>query len=469
MNRRWVILGVVGLAEMMVIVDLTIVNVALPAIQRDLRFRAPELQWIVTAYAALFGGCLLLGGRTGDLFGRRRVFMAGVFVFTMTSALSAAATTPSMLIASRAAQGLAAAFLSPCGLAIITTVFPRPAERARALRAWTALAVGGGAIGFLLGGMLTTWLSWRWIFLVNVPVGAATLILTRRLYRDPERRTGGTVHVGSALLLTGGLIALMFCVVHLPDSNGNLGPIVAAGGAAASMLIGFVWLQLNEANPLFDLALLRRRALTSATVIQAMTTGPQLAAFYLTSIVLQDVQGYSALQAGVALLPVNVAILLALATSQNLSQVASARQLAVTGLGLSASGLVILSFTTRSTPYLAVTLPGLMLLAFGASLAFIPLVNAAMSSLPIGDQGLASGFFGAAEQLGGALGLAALTAVSAYAASAAGLGSGAAIHSAAILSGYRAASLAGAGIMAAGACLSLVWFPRSEAQKPLPG
>lgn len=408
------VLAVVCVAQFMVVLDVSIVNVALPEMRRDLHLSQEGLAWVLNAYTLAFAGFLLLGGRAADLYGRRRLFLIGVTVFSATSLLGGLAHTGGQLIAARAAQGLGGAVLSPATLTILTTTFTEPRARTRALGLWSAVAGAGGATGVLAGGVLTDLLSWRWILFINVPIGLAVLAAAR--VAVTESRGEGerpTLDWGGALTVTGGLVSLVYGVVstdrHPWGSVTVLGPLAAG----AVLLAAFVVIERRHPHPLVPLRLFAARALTGANLMMLLIGSAMFAVFFFLSQYLQDVQGYSPLGAGVAFLPMPLAIIVGTQLSSRLVSRLGLRPLLMAGPALSAAGLLLLSRLRPQSSYLLhIGLPG-ALITFGIGMSFVPLTLAATTGVHRRDAGLASGLINTTRQIGGSLGLAALLTVAA--------------------------------------------------------
>jgi EmrB/QacA subfamily drug resistance transporter len=406
----WLALIVVCLGQFMVVLDATIVNVALPAIKSDLHIAAANLQWIVNAYTLMFGGFLLLGGRAADLFGRRNLFIAGVALFSTASLVNGLASSEGMLIGARAAQGLGAALMSPAALAVITTSFAEGAERNKALAIWAAIASGGSAVGLLLGGVLTQALSWEWIFFINVPIGVAILFSALRLVPN-SRVEGGSRHfdVAGAVTVTAGLLVLVYAIVKAQDWGWASGSTLGLGALAVALLGAFVWIESRSPFPLMRLSLFRLRSLAVGNGVFLIVIGGLFAMFFFASLYLQNILGYSALTAGLAFLPVTAGITIGAVTAQQLVPKAGVRPVMLTGLSVAAAGLTILGLTTEvGGSYLGV-LAGLFPMAVGMGATFVSLTLLATTNVEENDAGLASGIFNTSQQVGGALGLAILS------------------------------------------------------------
>ena len=409
-TNPWLVLVLVCLAQFMVILDATIVNVALPTIQQDLDFSETGLQWIVNAYTLTFGGFLLLGGRAGDLIGRKRVFLAGVVLFTAASALCALAQSDTWLILTRGIQGLGAALVSPAALSIVTATFKEGAERTKALGVWSAIAVGGGAVGLLLGGILVEYLSWPWIFLINVPVGVATLFLSLRFVPESkDEHVHKSFDLAGAVTVTGGLIALVYGIVRSAELGWGSGEVLVILAVSAVLLIGFVVIEHRSAEPLVRLSIFSVRTVRGANVAMLIVACGLFAMFFFNTLYVQRVLGYSALEAGLAFLPFTAGIIIGAAASQQLIARLGAREVPVIGLGLAVVGMLLFLRLDVSSTYLADLLPGIMLTSVGMGLTFVPVTLIATSGVPVDDAGLASGLFNTSQQVGGALGLALLS------------------------------------------------------------
>ncbi|MFI5062294.1 MAG: MFS transporter, partial [Actinomycetales bacterium] len=305
----WLVLVIVGIAQFMVILDATIVNVALPSIQRGLHFSPSSLQWIVNAYTLAFGGFLMLGGRAADLIGRRRLFLAGIVLFSAASLMNGLAGSAGILVAGRALQGLGGALVTPAALSVLTTTFAEGRERTTALGVWSAVAVGGGAVGLLLGGVLTSLLSWQWIFFVNVPVGVLAIALALRFV--PESRVEnarGGVDVAGAVSVTAGLVVLVYALVNAQSAGWLSVETLGLGAIAVALLAAFVMLESRLRHPLIRLGIFRMRSITGANAAMLLVAGGMFALFFFASIYVQEVLGYSALRAGLAFLPVTAGI-----------------------------------------------------------------------------------------------------------------------------------------------------------------
>jgi EmrB/QacA subfamily drug resistance transporter len=406
----WLVLVLVCLAQFMVILDATIVNVALPSIQADLDMSESGLQWVVNAYALLFGGFLLLGGRAGDLIGRKRIFLAGLVVFTAASLLCALSGSETVLILARGLQGLGAALVSPAALSIVTTTFAEGAERAKALGVWAAIAVGGGAVGLVLGGLLVETLSWPWIFFVNVPVGvAAFLVSLRYVPESKDTHVHKSFDLAGAISVTAGLIALVYGIVRAAESGWGSAEVIGFLALAAVLLIGFVFIESRSAEPLVRLSIFSVKTVRGANVAMFVVAAGLFAMFFFNTLYVQRVLGFSPLEAGFAFVPFTAGVIIGAGASQKLIPMLGAREVPLLGSALGALGLLLFLRLTPDSSYVADLLPGIMLTSIGMGLVFVPVTLIATSGVPADDAGLASGLFNTAQQIGGALGLAVLT------------------------------------------------------------
>ncbi|MGH3102948.1 MAG: MFS transporter [Gaiellaceae bacterium] len=408
----WIVLVLVCIAQFMVVLDATIVNVALPSIQTDLEMSDANLQWVVNSYALLFGGFLLLGGRAGDLVGHKRVFLVGVIIFTLASLVCGIAQSEIWLVLARGLQGLGAAFVSPAALSIITTTFKEGAERTKAMAVWAAIAVGGGAVGLLLGGILTDALSWPWIFFVNGPIGIVAFVLSLRLVPESkDEQAHRSFDLAGAVAVTGGLIALVFGIVRSSQSGWGSAEVLGFLTLAVILLVGFVVIERRSAEPLVRLSIFSVRTVRGANVAMFVVACGLFAMFFFNTLYVQRVLGYSALEAGLAFLPFTFGIIVGAGLSQKLLPALGAREVPLIGLTLAVAGLLLFLRLTPDGTYLVDLLPGIMLASIGMGLTFVPVTLIATSGIPAGDAGLASGLFNTSQQVGGALGLAVLSTI----------------------------------------------------------
>ena len=452
---RWLVLVIVCLAQFMVVLDLTIVNVALPSIQRGLHFSPSSLQWVVNGYTLIFGGFLLLGGRAGDLLGRKRLFVAGIALFSAASLLNGFAQSPAMLIAGRALQGLGAALVSPAALSIITTTFTSSEERTRALGVWSGIAAGGSAVGLLLGGVLTDLLSWQWIFFVNLPVGLVALSMALRFVPESRASTEHrTFDLAGAVSVTAGLVLLVYAIVEAQSFGWGSPRTVALIAGGLALLAAFGAIERRSAAPLVRLSIFRIRTLSVADVVMLLVASGMFSMFFFASLYVQDILGYSPLRAGLAFLPVTAGVGIGAAAAQPLIRRIGVRAVAVVGIGIATVGMALLTGLPVRGSYAGNLLVGLMPLSIGMGLTFVPITLLGMGNVREDDAGLASGLFNTAQQVGGALGLAVLSTLAAsHTAALEHGGIGAAAHAAALVSGYHVAFVGGAIVMGSGAVL----------------
>jgi EmrB/QacA subfamily drug resistance transporter len=415
-KNPWLVLVLVCMAQFMVILDATIVNVALPSIQTDLEMSNADLQWIVNAYALVFGGFLLLGGRAGDLVGRKRIFLIGVVIFTVASLLNGLAPSSEFLIVFRGLQGLGAALVSPAALSIITTTFREGAERTKAMGVWAAIAVGGGAVGLVLGGILVDAFSWPWIFFVNVPVGIAVFFVSlRHVPESRDEHAHRSFDLAGAVTVTAGLIALVYGIVKAQEQGWTSLHTGGFGLLALVLLTAFVFIERSSPEPLVRLSIFRVRTIRAANVVMFLVAAGLFAMFYFNTIFLQRVLDYSPLKAGLAFLPFTAGIIIGAGVSQSLVPRLGAREVPVIGLVLAIPGLLLFTRLDPGSSYLVDLLPGIMLVSIGMGLVFVPVTLIATSGMPADDAGLASGLFNTSQQIGGALGLAILATLAASA------------------------------------------------------
>jgi EmrB/QacA subfamily drug resistance transporter len=414
-DRRWAALYVLCAGILMIILDGTIVNVALPSIQSDLGFSQSSLAWVVNGYLIAFGGLLLLAGRLGDLVGRKRVLLAGLAVFTAASLLCGLSISPEMLIAARFIQGIGGALSSAVALGMIVTMFPEPREQARAFGVYSFVASAGASIGLLAGGILTEAISWHWIFFVNVPIGIAAAVLSWRLV-DSDRGIGlgrGADAVG-AFLVTAALMLGVYTIVETSTYGWTSIHTIGLGALSILLLIGFVVRQATAKNPLLPLNMLRPRNVWGANLVQLLLVAGMLGFFFMSSLYLQRVLGLNPLQIGIAFMPVALAIgLLSLGVSARVTTRFGARRVLLPALVLVAAGLALYIRVPVHSTYVIDLLPGMLMLGVGAGLVFPALASLAMSSATESDSGLASGLLNTTAQVGGALGLAVLATVAA--------------------------------------------------------
>ncbi|MGZ0106097.1 MFS transporter [Achromobacter sp. KK8] len=453
-KQRWWALMVLCLGVLMIVLDTTIVNVALPSIREDLNFTETSLVWVVNAYMLTFGGFLLLGGRLGDLLGHRRMFLAGLVLFTGASLACGLARGQGLLIAARAAQGLGGAVVSAVSLSLIMNLFTEAGERARAMGVYGFVCAGGGSLGVLLGGLLTSKLSWHWIFLVNIPIGVAVYALCLRLLPAARGAAGGgRLDVAGALTVTASLMLAVYAVVNGNEAGWTSAQSLGLLGAAALLMALFLAIEARVAEPLMPLALFRLRNVATANVVGVLWAAGMFAWFFVSALYMQLVLGYDAMQVGLAFLPANLIMAaFSLGLSAKLVMRFGIRGPLATGLLMATLGLALFARAPVDGHFAADVLPGMLLLGLGAGIAFNPMLLAAMSDVEPSQSGLASGVVNTAFMMGGALGLAVLASLAA--ARTAALAAAGAAPVAALAGGYRATFLAGAVIAAVAAALA---------------
>jgi EmrB/QacA subfamily drug resistance transporter len=465
-DRRWAALYVLCAGILMVILDGTIVNVALPTIQRDLGFSQSNLAWVVNSYLIAFGGLLLLAGRLGDLLGRKRILLAGLAVFTLASLLCGLSTSPEMLIAARFIQGIGGALSSAVALGMIVTMFPEPREQASAFGVYSFVASAGASIGLLAGGILTQLISWHWIFFVNVPIGILAALFSWRLL-ESDRGLGlskGADLIG-AVLVTSGLMVGVFSIVETSQYGWTSVQTLGVGGLSILLLGGFVWRQATAKNPLLPLSVFRPRNVWGANLVQLLLVAGMLGFFFMSSLYLQRVLGLNPLEIGIAFMPVALTIgLLSLGVSARVTTRFGARRVLLPSLMLVAAGLALYIRVPEHAGYVVDLLPGMLLIGVGAGLVFPALASLAMSSATDKDSGLASGLLNTTAQVGGALGLAILATVAASQTGAL-LASGDS-EAAALAGGFRVVFGISTGLLVAGILLGALVLRTPAKQQP---
>src|SRR3954471_3533314 len=398
----------------MVILDATIVNVALPSIQKDLGLSEANLQWIISSYTLFFGGFLLLGGRAGDLLGRKRVFLVGLVIFTVASLLNGLSSSSGMLIAFRAVQGLRAPPVSPAALSIISTTFAEGKERAKALGVWAAIAIGGAAGRLILGGALTQAFSWPWIFFVNVPVGIVAFVLSLRYVPESkDEHAHRSYDVAGAVTVTGGLMSLVYAIVKAETDGWGSTTTIGFFLLSAVLLVSFVLIELRAKEPLVRLSIFRVRSLLTANVVMFLVASGLFAMFFFNTLYIQKVLGYGPLKAGIAFLPFTAGIMVSAGLASSFATRVGVRVIASIGMVLTIVGMLLLTQLPTHGSYAANVLPSIIISSLGMGAVFMPLTLVATTGLRDEDQGLASGLFNTSQQIGGALGLAILSTIAA--------------------------------------------------------
>jgi EmrB/QacA subfamily drug resistance transporter len=414
-RTRWLALYVLCAGSLMIVLDMTIVNVALPSIRTDLGFSQTSLAWVVNAYLLTFGGFLLLGGRLGDLFGHRRLFLAGITLFTLASAACGLAGSQGFLVGARAVQGFGGAVASAVSLSLIMNLFTSPADRAKAMGVFGFVASGGGSIGVLLGGVLTGTINWHWIFLINLPIGVAVVLFSLRLVpATHEAPMSGRIDVAGAVTVTAALMLAVYAIVNGNQKGWTSGQTLGLLAAAVALLAIFVAIESRVSAPLVPLRLFRLRNLATANVVGVFWAAAMFAAFFLSALYLQLVLGYSPLKVGLAFLPANLVMgVLSLGFSAKIVMRYGIKRPLAAGLSLAAVALLLFARAPVDGHFLVDLLPGMILLGIGAGIAFNPVLLAAMSDVPPEESGLASGVVNTSFMMGGALGLAVLASVAA--------------------------------------------------------
>lgn len=464
-RRRWWALVVVCLGMFMNALDSSIVNVALPDIQRELHFSQAGLAWVVDAFLITFGSFLLLAGRLGDLVGRKKIFLAGIAVFTASSVLCGVASSQAMLIIGRFAQGVGGAFSASAIIAIIVTEFPESEERARAMSAYIFVAVGGGSIGLLVGGVLTQALDWHWIFFINVPIGVATFLFGRALIDENEGlgiRTG--VDIAGSVLVTVSMMAGIFAIIGVTTYGWLSVHTLGFGGAAAALAVVFFVVEARLENPIMPLRILRIPTLVNSSVVRGFVITGMFTTFFLGALYLEDVLGYSPILTGLAFLPISLTmgVLSAGLTARMVTRFGN-KSVLVPGMVSVTVGLLWLTRIGGDPDYLRVVLPAFLLIGFGAGTAMMPLLSIAMADVPVADAGLGSGIVNVSMQVTSAVGLAVLSTIATnHSRSLAAAGQSA---SSALTGGYRLAFLISAVSAGVGTVVALVLLkgtPRDE-------
>jgi EmrB/QacA subfamily drug resistance transporter len=466
-RNRWIALYVLCAGMLMIVLDVTVVNVALPTIQDDLGFSQSSLAWVVNAYLIAFGGLLLLAGRFGDILGRKSVFMVGLGVFTVASLFCGMAQSQEVLVGARFVQGVGGAMTSAVILGMIVTMFPKPREQAKAIGVYAFVASAGGSIGLLAGGVLTQAINWHWIFFINVPVGIATAVLAMRLLeRDEGIGLGDGADVPGAVLITSSLMLGVYTIVKpAADYGWGSGRTLWLGAASLALLVAFVVREARAANPLIPLRIFRSRNVSGANAIQALSVAGMFGMFFLGSLYLQRVLGYDALELGLAFLPVTIVMgTLSIRYSERLIMRFGARTTLIPGMALIAVGLLLFTQAPVDGSYIQHVLPPMILFGFGAGLAFPTLMTLAMSGATQQDAGLASGLVNTSAQVGGALGLAVLATLSSTRSDT--LIERGHPTASALTSGYHLAFLIGAALVIASIVVALVVLePEKQAEE----
>ena len=464
-SKKWLALALLSAVQFMVVLDIAVVNVALSPIQVDLGFSQENLQWVMSAYALVFGGFLLLGGRAADLLGRRRIFFAGIVVFTAASLLAGLAWSEASLIGARAVQGLGAAVITPAALSILSTTFTEGRERNIALGVWGAVGGFGAAAGLLMGGILTDALSWSWIFFVNLPVGVAALVLTPMLLRESRDASVRSFDALGAVSVTGGLSALVYAITQAGQDGWLAGKTLAAFGVAFALLIGFVAWELRHPEPLMRFGILRIKTVSGANIAGFILNIVTLSMFLSLTLYMQQVLDFSAMQTGVAYLAVALSAIVWSAVAAQLVTRVGVKPVLVAGMIALTAGLAYFTQISAGGSYVADLLPGFLLIGIGCGFSFVPISIAALAGVEPTEAGLASGLINTSQQIGGALGIAALSTIATSRTQDA-IASGS-TQADALVSGFHGAFIAGVAVAGVGIVASYVLVRRDELEQPV--
>jgi EmrB/QacA subfamily drug resistance transporter len=464
-GRKWLALALLASVQFMVVLDIAIVNVALPSIQIDLGFSQESLQWVISAYALFFGGFLLLGGRIADILGRRRLFVVGLLVFSAASLLSGLAWSDQALIVARSAQGLGAAMITPAALAILMTTFQEGRERNTALGVWGAVGAFGAVAGVLLGGILTDVLSWEWIFFINVPVGLAAVALTPMLLAESRDTQVRSFDVPGAVLVTSGMVTLVYVITQANQYGWGSAATIGLFSLAAALLAAFAVWESRVKEPLMPFSIFRIRTVAAANISGLILGTVSFSMFLMLTLYMQQVLGYSPLKTGVAYLAVaGTAIIWSTVAAQLVTRV-GVKPVIVAGMAFLTAGLVYFTQVSVGGSYVGDLLPGFLLIAVGLGFSFVPISIAALAGVQAEEAGLASGLFNTSQQIGGALGIAALSAI-ATSTTEDGVASGTALP-VALTDGFETAFVWGGIIAAVGILVGLVLVRQSDIEAPV--
>src|SRR3954469_13637242 len=452
-RRKWFALALLCTVQFMVVLDIAVVNVALPSIQTDLGFSQENLQWVISAYALLFGGFLLLGGRAADLLGRRHVFLVGLVVFTAASLFSGLAWSEGSLIVARGLQGFGAAIISPAALSILTTTFAEGPERNTALGAWGAVGAFGAVAGVLLGGVLTDLLDWRWIFYVNAPVGIVAFALVPVLLNESRDATAKSFDLPGAALVTSGLVVLVYAITQANGYGWGSAETIGFFTAAVALLVGFVVREARTRDPLMPLSIFRLRTLVGANIAGLILGTVLFSMFLMLTLYMQQVLGYSPLRTGVSYLAVAGSAIVWSAVAAQLVTRVGVKPVLVTGMVFLTAGLAFFTQVSVGGSYIADLLPGFLVIAVGMGFSFVPISIAALAGVRPSEAGLASGLINTSQQIGGALGIAALSAVATSTTT--NRLAGGAQRAVALTDGFQAAFVGGAAVGVVGVVVAL--------------
>jgi EmrB/QacA subfamily drug resistance transporter len=462
-RRKWLALALLSTVQFMVVLDIAIVNVALPSIQVDLRFSQENLQWVMSAYALVFGGFLLLGGRAADVLGRRKLFVAGIVVFTLASLFAGFAWSEASLIGARALQGLGAAVITPAALSILSTTFTEGRERNIALGVWGAVGGFGGAAGVLMGGVITDGLTWSWIFFLNVPVGAAAAVVTPLLLRESRDASVNSFDAVGAVSVTAGLSATVYAITQAGQDGWLAGRTLSFFALSVVLVVGFVLWERHHPEPLMRFGILHNRTVTGANIAGFILDIATLSMFLSLTLYMQQVLGFSAMKTGVSYLAVALsAIVWSMVAAQLVTRIDVKRVLLV-GLTALAGGLAYFTQISVHGTYLVDLLPGFLLIGMGLGLSLVPISIAALAGIGPAEAGLASGLINTSQQIGGALGIAALSTIATSRTDDALAGG--ALHPDGLVTGFHAAFFAGVVVAVIGIGATLTLIRRDELEQ----
>jgi EmrB/QacA subfamily drug resistance transporter len=464
-QHKWLALALLATVQFMVVLDIAIVNVALPSIQVDLGFSQENLQWVISAYALLFGGFLLLGGRLADILGRRRLFVAGLIVFTVASLLSGLAWSDEVLILTRAMQGLGAAIITPAALSILMTTFSEGRERNAALGVWGAVGAFGAVAGVLLGGVLTDWLSWEWIFYINIPVGLAALALTPLLLNESRDAHVKTFDVPGAVLVTSGLITLVYTITQASDYGWASVETIGLFAVAGALLVAFVGWEARASEPLMPFSIFRTSTVSAANIAGLILGTVTFSMFLMLTLYMQQVLGYSPMKTGVAYLAVAATAIVWSTVAAQLVNRIGVKPTIAAGMTLLTVGLLYFTQVSVGGTYVGDLLPGFLIIAAGLGFSFVPISIAALAGVQPSEAGLASGLFNTSQQIGGALGIAALSTIATTKTSD-GVAAGTPLPKA-LTDGFEAAFIWGGVVAAIGIVVALVLVRSSDLEQPV--
>jgi EmrB/QacA subfamily drug resistance transporter len=464
-QHKWLALALLATVQFMVVLDIAIVNVALPSIQVDLGFSQENLQWVISAYALLFGGFLLLGGRLADILCRRRLFIAGLIVFTVASLLSGLAWSDEVLILTRAMQGLGAAIITPAALSILMTTFSEGRERNAALGVWGAVGAFGAVAGVLLGGVLTDWLSWEWIFYINIPVGLAALALTPLLLKESRDAHVKTFDVPGAVLVTSGLITLVYTITQASDYGWASVETIGLFAVASALLVAFVGWEARASEPLMPFSIFRTSTVSAANIAGLILGTVTFSMFLMLTLYMQQVLGYSPMKTGVAYLAVAATAIVWSTVAAQLVNRVGVKPTIAAGMTLLTVGLLYFTQVSVGGTYAGDLLPGFLIIAAGLGFSFVPISIAALAGVQPSEAGLASGLFNTSQQIGGALGIAALSTIATTKTSD-GVAAGTPLPKA-LTDGFEAAFIWGGVVAAIGIVVALVLVRRSDLEQPV--